>query len=385
MPSKQASRLSPFIVAGLMSMLQLRNLKAENSLDYQYAKYVDFGGRIGVSTQSALINQDLGTDMHLKLGGVVDTIAGATPTGVPAPQGSSQVDLAVMHDRRHAWNSDFSRQFTDFNIDVGISRSIEHDYQSNGWSVNTLWDFNQKNTTILLGTSGSDDDVEVFYKPAWVRKVSNDVIAGITQLIDPQTSITANLTWSRETGFLSDQYKVVQLDIQYLPGIFVPIEYVENRPNNKSKGNLYVSFHHAFLQLNGATEINYRLYHDTFNITAHTLETAWFQKLGSKFILKPSFRYYNQTKATFYHYQLDGLGINPTKTPNPLGPFYSSDARLSAFEAFDFGLKVVYNLSEHIQLYGSADSYKQHGNDGVTPQSAYYRARILTIGSKITW
>lgn len=381
----KASRLSPYLVAGLISVLQLRDVRAENSLDYQYAKYVDFGGRIGVETQSALINQDFGTDMHFKLGGVVDTIAGATPTGLPAAPGSNQVDLAMMHDRRHAWNADFSRQFTDLNVDLGISRSIEHDYMSNGWAVNTLWDFNQKNTTLLLGTSGSDDTAKVFFKTAWLRKVSNDVIIGVTQLIDPQTSFTANITWSRETGFLNDQYKVVQLDVQLLPGVYVPLEYSESRPNEKTKGDLYLSLHHAILKFKGAAEINYRLYHDSFNITSNTLEMLWFQKVGDKLILRPNFRFYNQTAASFYHYQMDGVGITPTRIPNPNGPFYSSDARLSALNSYDFGFKVVYNATDHLQLYTSIDGYKQRGTDNVTSQSAYYRARTVTLGSKITW
>jgi hypothetical protein len=377
--------ISPFVLAGFISMLQLRSLKAENSLDYQFAKYVDFGGRIRINTQSALLNQDFGTDIHFKLGGVVDTIAGATPTGIPAPAGSNQVDLALMHDRRHAWNANLSRQYTDLNIDGGISRSIERDYTSNGWAINTLWDFNQKNTTLLLGTSGSDDKVKVFFKPTWLRKVSNDVILGVTQLIDPQTSLTVNISGSRETGYLSDQYKVVQVGIELLPGIIVPFQYAENRPNNKTKEILYASFHHAILSLKGAAEINYRLYHDTYGVTSNTLEMLWFQKVGEKIILRPSFRFYNQTAASFYHYRLDNTGINPTRIPNPNGPFYSSDARLSALAAYDLGFKVIYTLNEHLQLYSSIDGYRQQGSDNITPQSAYYRARTITVGSKISW
>jgi hypothetical protein len=86
--------------------------------------------------------------------GVLDAITGATPTGQPAPAGSDQVPLSKLTDRRKAWNADFSRQFSGINIALGVGNSRESDYVSTGWSLNTLTDFNQKNTTLLAGVAG---------------------------------------------------------------------------------------------------------------------------------------------------------------------------------------------------------------------------------------
>jgi len=368
-----------------MILCRPRAAKAENSLAYEYEDYSEPDGRVGVTTQSARIDQDLGTDMHLALSGVTDAIAGATPSGQPAPQGSDQVALSELHNYRKAWEADLSRQITDFNVAVGFSRSIEDDYESNGWSVNTLTNFNQKNTTLLAGVAGTDDDVEIFFTPAWRNKHSTNYIVGVTQLLDPHTFVTVDFTWGRLTGMLDDPYKVVQKSTQVLPGIFLPVTFSDNRGDIRDKGTLFVSVNHDVSSWHGALEASYRFYADTYGITSSTGEFAWLQRLGRRFILKPDIRLYQQTAADFYHYNLDTTSIVPTRIPNPQGPHYSSDARLSAFDEAGASIKLTWKATDWLQFDASFGGYRQHGTDGVTPQSAYYRATVSTAGMKVSW
>lgn len=378
-----AHRLSGWLMAIALVIAQPRPVRSENSLTYDYEKYREMGGRVSVGTESALIEQGLGTEMQFRLGGVIDTIAGATPNGMPAPAGTGEVPLTHVTDRRHAWNTDISRQFSAVSLDVGFARSIEHDYMSNGWSVNTLTDFNRKNTTLVLGAAGTDDNVEVFFKPAWLRKVSNDAIIGVNQLVDPLTSVSLDLTWTRETGFLSDQYKLVEANVQIFPGIFLPETFGENRPNARNKGDAFGSINRAFPGIGAALEASYRFYHDTWGLTASTLELLWFQHAGTHFILRPNLRLYHQSSARFYTYNLEKSGI--VSTHNPRGPFFSSDARLSALDSVDFGMKAIWRITDRFELDAALEGYRQRGTDGVTPQSAYYRARIISVGSKLNW
>ena len=373
-------------MAAALLLAQPRAARAENSLSYEYENYREMGGRISVDTNGALVEQDLGTEMHIKLGGTVDTIAGATPSGEPAPVGSDQVPITPLADRRHEWNGDLSRQFSNVNVDAGFARSVEHDYTSNAWSVKTLTDFNEKNTTLLAGAAGTDDNVEFFFPPGgWRRKLSNDVIVGINQLIDPLTSVSVNLTWNRETGFLNDQYKLVQEDIQILPGVSLPLTFAEDRPNQRNKGTAFASVNRAFPGLHGALEASYRFYNDTYSITASTAEFLWFQYISPQFILRPNLRLYHQTAANFYIYRMDGSRILPTSIPDPLTVHYSSDARLSALDSIDFGLKAIWKMTDWLQLDIALQGYRERGTDGVTPQSSYYRARVETVGTKISW
>lgn len=360
--------------------------RAENALTYKYEDYNEANDRIAVTTQSALLEQDLGHDVRLKLQGVTDAIVGATPNGQPAPAGSDQVVLTHMTERRHEWSLDLSRQFAHWNLAGSYANSRESDYHSQGWSLNALGDFNDKNTTLLLGLGGTSDDVKVFYQTPWARKRSLDLAAGVTQLLDANTAVAFNLSLSRATGYLNDQYKLVQKSIEVGPGIFLPFTFGENRPDERTKWVALASLNRALPSANAAIEASYRFYHDTFGTDSHTVEFSWLQKLGARLVLVPHVRLYTQSAADFYHYRLDGTSITPTGgAPRPNGPFYSSDYRLSELRSTMLALKAVATLSSRWQLDAEFARYDMRGRDGVTPASAYPRANVVTVGARFSW
>lgn len=359
---------------------------AEDFVSYKYGDYRESGGRITVTTQSALLQQDITPQLQLKVMGVVDAIAGATPNGQPAPAGSDQVVLTGIKDNRKAWSLDFSQHFPLMTVALGLAHSRESDYTSTGWSLNTLTEFNQKNTTLLAGIAGTDDDVKVFYQSAWAKKRGHDLILGLTQLLDPHTSVALNVTWGRASGYLSDQYKLVQKNIAVAPGVFLPFTFGENRPDTRTKTIALASLNHDFPAAHGAVEASYRFYHDTFGTDAQTLALSWLQHLGPNFILQPEVRFHDQSAANFYHYQLDATSIVPTGGgPKADGPFYSSDYRLSALRTTLYGLKAVWTPSVRWQLDAAIEHYEMRGKDDLTPRSAYPRAAILSFGARFSW
>jgi hypothetical protein len=386
MPLAMSSHLRALALGTLLTSLGLRPVRAESVVRYKYQDYQEMGGRIAVKVNSADLEQDFGTATHLKLEGIIDAIAGATPTGQPAPAGSDEVPLSILHERRKAWNGVLSHQFNGVNLAIGAGNSRESDYVSTGWSVNSLFDFNQKNTTLLAGVAGTDDDIKVFYQPARAKKRTNDVIVGVTQLLNPQTALTLNLTWGRQRGYLADPYKLVQKNTEIIPGVFLPLTFAENRPGERDKWIAFVGFNRAIPAVHGAVDVSYRLYHDTYATTAHTIEAAWFQNVGEHLIVRPGLRFYDQSAARFYYYRLDGTAVTPLNgPPRPAGPFYSSDYRLSAMRTYTPGLKVIWKVTEAFQLDAAIERYEMRGRDGVTPQSAYCRANILSLGGRFAW
>jgi hypothetical protein len=360
--------------------------RADNSVRYKFQDYQESGGRIAVEVHSAGIEQDVGTATHLKVEGVIDAIAGATPNGQPAPAGSDQVPLSKLTDRRKAWNTALSHQFPRVNIALGVANSRESDYVSTGASINTLTDFNQKNTTLLLGVAGTDDDIKVFFQSSRARKRTNDVIVGVTQLLDPRTSLTVNLTWGRQRGYLSDPYKLVQKDTEIIPGVSLPLTFGENRPDERDKWIGLVALNKTFPEVQGAVDFSYRFYHDTYDTNSHTFDLGWFQNIGEHVIVRPGFRFYDQSAADFYYYRLDGTNVVPVAgPPRTNGPFYSSDYRLSAMQTFTYGVKVVWTATEALQFDAAYERYDMRGTDGVTPQSAYCQANIVTLGARFSW
>lgn len=388
-PTRPTSILPPsvrgFVLLSTWFFLSARTGRAENAVSYKYVDYREESGRVAVKSHYGQVDQDLGTDTHLSLMGVIDSIAGATPNGQPPASPGGQVPLTSIHDRRKAWDGTLSHQFSRVNISIGYANSRESDYVSNGWSLNTLTDFNQKNTTLLLGAAGTNDDVKVLYQPQWVKKRGTDLIAGVTQLLDPATSVSFDLGFGKTTGYMADPYRVIQQVTEVAPGIFLPLTYGENRPDWREKWTALVSLNRTFAPVHGALEASYRFYHDTFGTNASTVELAWFQKFGAHFILRPYLRYYDQTAADFYRVDVTGANFTPTGKPMPGGPYFSSDFRLSALRSYDYGLKAIVNFTAAWQFDVAYDRYDMRGKDSVTSASAYPRANIVTTGLKFSW
>ena len=282
--------------------------------------------------------------MHLKVQGVIDAIAGATakwPTraGRQRPGGFGGFARSPQSLGGGFLLSVFRRQRY-----PGYANSRENDYVSTGWSVNSLTDFNQKNTTLLAGVAGTDDDVKVFYQTPWAKKRTKDVIVGVTQLLDPKTSVSFNFTWGRATGYLNDQYKLVQKSVEVAPGVFLPFTFGENRPQERNKWIALASINHAFPQLHAAMEASYRFYHDTYGISSNTLELSWLQRLGSNFVLVPRLRFYDQGRADFYYYNLDQTPIVPCRTAQFRQPVLFLRLPALALRSYSYGLKAVWTV-----------------------------------------
>jgi hypothetical protein len=386
MKAAWTSTARAIVLSAWLGCLAPRGARADDVVRYKFQDYQERGGRIAVEVHSAAVEKDFGPNARLKVEGVIDAIAGATPNGQPAPAGSDQVPLSKLTERRKAWNATLSHQFHRVNIAVGAANSRESDYVSAGWSLSTLTDFNQKNTTLLAGIAGTDDDIRVFHQSERETKRTNDFIVGLTQLLDPQTSVALNLTFGRQRGYLSDPYKLVQKDTEVFPGVFLPFTFAENRPTERDKWIALAVINRAFRELHAAIDFSYRFYHDSYDTNAHTLDLGWFQNLGERVIVRPGMRFYEQSAADFYYYRLDGTPVTPTRgLPRKNGPFYSSDYRLSAMQTFTYGLKIVWDATDALQFDVAYERYDMRGTDGVTPQSAYCRANIFTTGGRFSW
>jgi hypothetical protein len=385
--SGASARPSAVPLALLLLLADPRPARADDFLAYKYVDYAEGGDRMDVRTQVLDAGQGLGPDMQLGLTLTNDAIAGASPTGMRAPAGSDQVPLSHLSDHRKEWQADLARQVGTVNVALGASESREHDYVSRGWSLNTLSDFNLKNTTLLAGIAGHDDGVKAFVSPQepYLPKHAFNAIIGVTQLLDPRTSVTLNLTWGRETGYLDDQYKEVEKSLVLAPGDVLPLAYLENLPDTHDFGALFASVNHAFPGAGGALEASYRYYRDTYGVEASTLEVTWLQKLGRRLTLAPNARLHDQGAASFYYYNLDETDIMPTAVPNAAGPHYSSDYRLSSLDAVTVGLKLTLKASDSVRMDVAYERYAMRGRDGQTPQSAYPSANIISAGARVSW
>ena len=379
------ARTSFWMLILLLELAQPRSARAEDFVSYKFQDYRESGGRIAVRVHGAMIEKDFGTATTLKVHGIVDTITGATPTGEPERTPGAGVPLTNIDEERKAWGVDLSHRFERVTVVAGTAHSRESDYVSAGWSLNTLTDFNSRNTTLLLGIAGTSDDVKVFFQQPTRDKQGLDVIAGVTQLLDPLTSVSLNVTRSHSKGYLSDPYKLVEQVQEVLPGVFLRRTFSENRPDSRTKWLVLLSANRALPKLHAAIDASYRFHDDDFGITSHTLNLEWYQKLGEHFTLRPHVRVMSQSAADFYRATFTGAPVTPTSVPTGRAPFYSSDYRLSELRTLNAGLKLIWTPRENLTFDVAIETYEMRGRDGVTSPSAYPDATIFTVGGKLAF
>jgi len=375
----------------ILALCQPRAARAEDSITFKAQSWQEDDKRIRVDSQYAQLDADLGTSTHFKLMGLIDSIAGATPSGEKPLTVGGPTPLLPMEDRRKAWDAEFSHQFARVSVTGGFANSRESDYVSNGWSLNTVTDFNDKNTSLLVGYGRTDDKINEG-KLGWTikrPKTGNDFLIGVNQLIDPNTSVSANISYGQSRGFESDPYKIVSTTMWDLdPGFYHTLP--ENRPMEKNKVSVFLAANRNYERFHGALDASYRYYHDTFGITSHTLSLLWIQKIGDNLILQPSIRFYRQSAADFYYTDLDASGvitsIDPVleETGTGKAPFYSADYRLSHMQTIDWGLKAIWKIKPWVSVDAAYNRYVSRGLDHKTPQDAFSQANVFTIGLKFS-
>jgi hypothetical protein len=355
---------------------------AETALQYKFQHYQETGGRIRVDSHYAMTDVQIDAVTRVRARGVIDTITGATPTGAPAPDGSSDVPLATLEDTRRSLVADVARGFGDWNARLEVAYSDEDDYLSRGYAATVVREFNQKNTQVQAGFSYVDDAIRF---GGTRPKLTHDYLIGVTQLLDRNTTLTVNLSHGRARGYLSDPYKLVQKTVEILPGLPLELTFPENRPDVRTKTIVFTQLLHMFEGVRGTVDLSYRYLDDDHGIESDTLELAWLQRCGTGLVVQPFLRYYAQNAADYYIYDLDNTPVVPVANPTPAGPFYSSDYRVSKFAATTVGLKLVYSVADRWTFDVTYERYDMRGRDGVTPQSAYATADVFTVGGKFSF
>ena len=386
---------------GLAVFLHLQaapRVGAQNHADYRYESYQEDAGRIKVETQAGLFVQKLTSWLSLKGEVVYDAISGASPTGAPPPSRvgfvppadggptgpfRDTVPLARMNDIRWAGNFEAGLTYGAQRLAPQFSYSEEHDYISYGGALNYAIDLNQKNTTLNAGWSHNSDEV---LPKGWLRQIAHknadDFMIGVNQLLSPKTVLTVDFTYGSARGYLDDQYKGVlftgypQYDAERIA------TEAEKRPSHRDHYVGFASLTQYVEPLRGSAEVSYRYYQDSYGVQAHTPGVAWHQKIGSRVMVSPLFRYYQQTAANFYATQFDGDPLDPMNT-TAIPAYYSSDYRLSHLESWTYGIAVTARITDWLSLDASYKRYVMNGLDGVTSPSAYPSAHIITVGARL--
>jgi Protein of unknown function (DUF3570) len=350
------------VCAATLYLLAIASSRGEDVFETRYQYYQEDDDRIRVDSDYSLFSIDLGDTVLLDGSLLYSAISGASPIGIPAFPGESEVPTAYLEDQRYAMTLNLTQQLGIHSLKTGVSYSYEADYLSVGGSITDTISLNEKNTELVLGLAYSRDSVGAAGSQLDETKQIYDFILGVNQVLSPRTLLTANLLLGKKTGYLSDAYKRVLID---------DVVYREERPDEKFEQIGLLQLTHDLESWNASVEASYRFGHNDFGINSHTAMIAIYKYLFNKrVVLRPSFRFYSQNEADFYATQFTG---DPDH--------FSSDYRVSAEQTFNYGLQLRWNIRpDKLAMDLGYERYISKGTDGVTSQSAYPDANSLTLG-----
>ncbi len=171
----------------------------------------------------------------------------------------------------------------------------------------------------------------------------------LSQIVSKKMQVSFFMDVVQQTGWLSNPmqrvyfkdrpnfYVGVASDIPVYTttanqGVFQLADDIERLPDTRLKIPVGVRLNYYINEFL-VVKSYYRYYSDDWGITSHTASIELPIKLGGKFTLYPSYRYYEQTQADYFA---------PYEEHSILDQFYTSDYDLSAFNSNQYGMGIRY-------------------------------------------
>ena len=426
-------KISGKLSVATCALLQVSSPQAQEGqwdVDTAFLYYSESDGRVSAFEPAIRAEIDLGDDEYINFQVVVDSLTGATPNGAhkstavqtftnPSGNGEYTVqpgDLPVsdtFRDTRVAITGEWDKPINRLSsILLGAAVSAEIDYTSLGLSATYEHDFNNKNTTLAVGTALTFDSIEPIgdvprglnpmrrggsdqqRNGATDTKTTTDFMIGVTQVLSRQSLLQLNFTHGVSTGYHNDYNKVVTiidpatgepltgawLGADDLPYLF------EQRPDKRTRDIVFIRGVHHLKE--DVINLSYRYFTDDWGIKSHTLDFRYRYQLTPTQYLQPHVRYYTQTKADFFRHDLvQGEDIDALGNVNL--DYVSSDYRVGAFDSMTYGLSYGMKLSNNSEFTLRGELMDQMIDNSEVPRAGEetpdLSAVILQVGYSFTW
>lgn len=359
------------LLAAALTMPAVQAAQAETAPERGYVAYKHLNyddsqpshDRISVDADSLVVLVPFQENWSLSGSLTTDTISGASPAWHTEP-----ISLTDMDDKRNAQDLRLTRYFSRGSVTLGASHSKEDDYESKALSIQGTLATEDKNTTLALGIGRSNDDISSSANDSLhEKKRTTDLLVGVTQVLSTKDIAQLNVSYTEGHGYYSDPYK-----------------FLDDRPGDKYQTAVLARWNHYIEDWNGASQLGYRYYRDSFGIRAHTVTAEYAQTLSDKWTITPLLRLYSQSAADFY--------VENTNPPLPVPPpdyipgvtNLSFDQRLASFGARTFGIKIAYQPTKDWIMDVKYEDYAQRTDWCVTGDGSKnldrFDARMIQIG-----
>ncbi|MEN8695299.1 MAG: DUF3570 domain-containing protein [Akkermansiaceae bacterium] len=351
----------------------------QDVLRYKYQYYDEQDGRVDVQSHY-LDYKHTYVDWTLGLRLAVDTLSGETPTGFRTSNQPDDWDFQNIEDERYVSVITLEKEIDDHTLTFEYARSEESDYLSNAVALKWKKEFNEKNTSVTAGIAAAFDVVRpVGFLDTEENKDSLDFSIGFSQLLDSRTILDVTFAYGHSSGYLADPYRGISQST-------FPIGPVgENRPSSQNRWVAKVAARHYLPNQKAALSGSYRFFANSESLIGHTFELKWIQQVTEQFSVTPYFRYYQQTANEYYTPDLDNAPFLGAAAVQGEAPFFSSDYRLSAFDAATIGVRFEYQFSDQFSADLQLERYTMNGRTSLTPDIFFPSANVISLGATYTF
>lgn len=257
----------------------------DSTLSYKISNYqeddlsrseVPFGDleRYDIDIHQFQLVTPVGRDFSLQVNANYESLSGASPWFTVAGEDGKPIvalsGASRIEDSRAELSLGGSYYLENGSVSGNIGYSKEDDYRALYGGINGERHFNAEATTLGFGLSYSSDDIfptdaPLFDRVVSAHKNSSSAFLSVSQIINQFSSFQSGFSLTQQSGFLSDPYKLRDV-----------------RPEDKTQLAWTNSYRYFYGKADAALHINYRLYHDDFGISSHTLDAAWHQNIGRR-------------------------------------------------------------------------------------------------------
>jgi hypothetical protein len=284
----------------------------------------------------------------------LDVMTGASPTGA-GPPGKIQtmttasgnvvtlpadrIPTSMFKDVRGALDLEWTKPVGSLlTATSGTHYSRERDYQSMGVNETVSLDLMHRLTTLTVGGGYNRDDVIPIGgfavgmtdsllaggSTSAPKRVATGML-GLSRILTRRWMVGATWTRTVEDGYLTEPYKLLSV-IDPTTGINSGTLH-ENRPGRRTRNSVLGSS--VYAMANDVLYLDYRWYKDDWGIRSDTYDLRYRHELPDQRYIQPHVRFYTQTAADFYRYNLlDG---------DSLPQFATSDFRLGPLRTATVG------------------------------------------------
>jgi hypothetical protein len=255
---------------------------------------------------------------------------------------------------RQAGAADVTFKPSDFGVALAASFSTEPDYLSLGGGGNILYDFDQKNFTLLVGYGYGHDTIGrggTSFTDFSRTLAKHNLRAGLSMVLSRSTVLGLSMEAMIESGDSSKPYRYVPMfssaiapkvpvgaSIEDVTSHRLPERPLEQLPLLRRRFALTERFAHRFDT--STLRIEERIYDDTWALRASTTDVRWIFDLGRRWAIWPHGRYHVQSPVNFWQraYVSGGGGVGAWNLPE----FRTGDRELGPLSTITGGGGIRY-------------------------------------------